>query len=164
MSAPPVDPQLLLAVYTSTFRPRDGSTLAGVGAAALETMRGGLQRLVSDSTSELLPATRALPDDRLLGLLLLAVAGNFVVDRGASALPQECGVVVDGGTGALVLRNGSAAQSVILEVLLIVSIVFLLRAWAGRWGRGSAYLSSLGLTTLDGLSPRGWASSRMYQV
>jgi len=103
-----------------------------VDTSALETMRGNLQRLISNSTAEILPAVRALPDDRLLGLLLLAVAGNFVVDKGASAIPQECGVVIDGGTGALVLRNGSAAQSVILEVLLIVSIVCLLRAWGDK--------------------------------
>lgn len=133
--APPViiDPLLLHTAYTAVFRLRDGSALAGVDALALEAMRGNLQRLVAGNASaELLPAVRALPDDRLLGILLLAVAGNFTVDQGASALQQECGVVVDGGTGALVLRNGSAAQSVILEVLLIVSIVCLLRAWGGK--------------------------------
>jgi len=137
LSAPAVDPLLLHTVYTSVFRLRDGSSLAGVDATALETMRGNLQRLVSNSTEELLPATRALPDEQLLGLLLLAVAGNFVVDKGSSALPQECGVVVDGGTGALVLRNGSATQSVILEVLLIVSIVCLLRAWGDKAPAGA---------------------------
>lgn len=133
-AAPPVDPLLLHTVYTSVFRLRDGSTLAGVDAAALETMRGNLQRLVDNTTAEILPAVRALPDDRLLGLMLLAVVGNFTTYQGASALPQECGVVVDGGTGALVMRNSSAAQSVILEVLLIVSIVCLLRAWGDKKG------------------------------
>ena len=73
--------------------------------------------------------TRSLPDDRLLGLLLLAVAGNFTVDQSPSALPQKCRIVVDTGTGALMLRENTVAQSVILEELLIVSIVCLLSAW-----------------------------------
>jgi len=51
------------------------------------------------------------------------------VDQSPSALQQQCGIVIDGGTGALILKDSNAAQSVILEVLLIVSIVCLLRAW-----------------------------------
>ena len=68
----------------------------------------------------------------MLGLLLLAVAGDFTVDQSPSALPQRCGIVVDPGTGALVLRDNAVAQSVVLEVLLIVSIVCLLSAWARK--------------------------------
>jgi len=127
----PVDPFLMRAVYSRTFRLRDGSVLANVDGAALESMRGNLQRLlaVGDVNAELLPAARALPDDQLLAILLLAVAGNFTVDQSPSALQQQCGIVIDGGTGALILKDSNAAQSVILEVLLIVSIVCLLRAW-----------------------------------
>jgi len=127
----PVDPFLMRAVYSRTFRLRDGSVLANVDGAALESMRGNLQRLlaVGDVNAELLPAARALPDDQLLAILLLAVAGNFTVDQPPSALQQQCGIVIDGGTGALILKDSNAAQSVILEVLLIVSIVCLLRAW-----------------------------------
>jgi hypothetical protein len=40
--------------------------------------------------------------------------------------------VVDAGTGELALKDSAEAQSVILEVLLIVSIVCLMRTWAGR--------------------------------
>jgi len=127
----PVDPFLMRAVYSRTFRLRDGSVLANVDGAALESMRGNLQRLlaVGDVNAELLPAARALPDDQLLAIFLLAVAGNFTVDQPPSALQQQCGIVIDGGTGALILKDSNAAQSVILEVLLIVSIVCLLRAW-----------------------------------
>ena len=130
-AAAPVDPVLLRAVYLSTFHLQDGSTLASLDASALDSMRGSLQRLlaVGDPGAELLGAARALPDAALLQVLLLAVAGNFTVDQSPSALQQQCGIVVDGGTGALVLRDNSATQSVILEVLLIVSIVCLLRAW-----------------------------------
>jgi hypothetical protein len=98
-------------------------------------MRGSVQRLLAvgsgggSSLPNFLNHTRALPDDRLLSILLLAVAGNFTVDQSPSALPQRCGIVVDPGSGALVLRDNAAAQSVILEVLLIVSIVCLVRAW-----------------------------------
>jgi hypothetical protein len=118
VSAPTADPQLFLAVYTTRPIPPAGRVDPG---------RRGRRRPRDDAGEPAAPgerlhlrapprATRALPDDRLLGLLLLPVAGNFVVDRGASALPpQEWGVVVDGGTGAFVLRNGSmAARSVIL--------------------------------------------------
>ena len=126
-----VDPTLLHDTYTDTFRLRDGSTLASVDAAALTAMRGSVQRLLAvGEGSDLLNPTRTLPDDRLLGILLLAVAGNFTVGQ-STALPQRCGIVVDPGSGALVLRDNAAAQSVILEVLLIVSIVCLVRAWGG---------------------------------
>jgi hypothetical protein len=124
--------------YASTFRLRDGSTLASVDSVALEAMRGSVERLLAVgggsgkvSLPFLLNHTRTLPDDRLLSILLLAVAGNFTVDQSPSAIPQRCGIVVDPGSGALVLRDNAAAQSVILEVLLIVSIVCLVRAWGG---------------------------------
>ena len=129
-----IDTAVLNAVYTNTFRLRDGSTLASADSIALEAMRGNLQRLLAAGQVDLLNFTRSLPDERLLGILLLAVAGNFTVDQSPSALQQRCSIVVDPGTGALVLRDNSATQSVILEVLLIVSIVVLLRAWGERKG------------------------------
>ena len=129
----PLDPVLLRAVYTATFQLRDGSVLASVDVFALNAMRGNLQRLlgVGNASEELLPAARGLPDDRLLGILLLAVAGNFTVQQ-SSALSQDCGIVINPGTGALMLNDSSSTQSVILEVLLIVSIVCLLRAWSDK--------------------------------
>jgi hypothetical protein len=128
-----LDPSLLHDAYTSTFRLRDGSALASVDSAALDAMRGSVERLLAVGVGGggLLNHTRALPDDRLLSILLLAVAGNFTVDQSPSAIPQRCGIVVDPGSGALMLRDNAAAQSVILEVLLIVSIVCLVRAWGG---------------------------------
>ena len=138
-----LDSTLLHDAYTSTFRLRDGSTLASVDSVALEAMRGNVERLLAVGGGKgdflnlnflnlnYLNFTRALPDDRLLSILLLAVAGNFTVDQSPSALPQRCGIVIDPGSGALVLRDNAAAQSVILEVLLIVSIVCLVRAWGG---------------------------------
>ena len=139
----PCTADLLHDAYASTFRLRDGSALASVDTAALEAMRGSVERLLAvrrggdnldnleDGLNHLLNHTRTLPDDRLLSILLLAVAGNFTVDQSPSAIPQRCGIVVDPGSGALVLRDNAAAQSVILEVLLIVSIVCLVRAWSG---------------------------------
>ncbi len=44
-------------------------------------------------------------------------------------LQQKCSIVVDSGTRALMLRDNAVAQSVIMEVLLIVSIVCLLSVW-----------------------------------
>ena len=131
-----IDSTLLHDTYTNTFRLRDGSALLSVDATALTAMRGSVQRLLAVGHGEpvhLLNYTRDLPDDRLLSILLLAVAGNFTVAQ-TSALPQRCGIVVDPGSGALVLRDNAAAQSVILEVLLIVSIVCLVRAWGGVGG------------------------------
>jgi hypothetical protein len=127
-----LDPSLLHDAYTSTFRLRDGSSLLSVNSAALDAMRGSVQRLLAVGKEvDWLTHTRSLPDDRLVRILLLAVAGNFTVDQSPSAIPQRCGIVVDPGSGALVLRDNAAAQSVILEVLLIVSIVCLVRAWGG---------------------------------
>ena len=129
----PIDPILLHTVYTSIFRLRDGSALTSVDSTSIDAMKGSVQRILAADGGGMdwLNLTRSLPDDRLLGLLLLAVAGNFTVDQSPSALPQKCGIVVDPGSGALVLRDNAAAQSVILEVLLIVSIVCLVRAWGG---------------------------------
>lgn len=127
-----LEPVLLYNVYTTIFRLRDGSTLSSVDSSAIDVMKGSVRRILAakESDGNLLTLTRSLPDDRLLGLLLLAVAGNFTVDQSPSALPQRCGIVVDPGTGVLMLRDNTVAQSVILEVLLIVSIVCLLRAWS----------------------------------
>ena len=127
-----LDPILLHDVYTSTFRLRDGSALTSVDSTTIDAMKGSVRRILAAESGDVLNLTRALPDDRLLGLLLLAVAGNFTVDQSPSALPQKCGIVVDPGTGALMLRDNTVAQSVILEVLLIVSIVCLLSAWATK--------------------------------
>ena len=125
-----VDPDLMHSVYTETFRLRDGSVLTAIESTCVRAMLGSLGKLVgSENRSSVLAQARSLPDDRLLKILMLAVAGNFTVDQGASALPQKCGIVVDPGTGALVLKDKSEAQSVILEVLLIISILCLLRAW-----------------------------------
>ena len=129
--SPAPDTQLLYNAYTETFHLSDGSTLVSVESAAIDAMKGSLQRLLA-SDSDPVAAARALPDDRLLKLLLLAVAGNFTVDQSPSALQQQCGIVIDPGSGALLLRDGGATQSVVLEVLLIVSIVCLLRAWGER--------------------------------
>lgn len=128
-----LDPTLLHTVYTSIFRLRDGSALTSVESTAIDAMKGSVQRILAagEMDGDWLNLTRSLPDDRLLGLLLLAVAGNFTVDQSPSAIPQKCGIVVDPGTGALMLRDNAVAQSVILEVLLIVSIVCLLGAWGG---------------------------------
>ena len=127
-----LDSTLLHDTYASTFRLRDGSTLSSVDSEALHAMRDSVQRLLAVGENvSFLNHTRSLPDDRLLGILLLAVAGNFTVDQSPSAIPQKCGIVVDSATGALMLRDNAAAQSVILEVLLIVSIVCLVRAWGG---------------------------------
>ncbi len=128
-----LDPTLLHDTYATVFRLRDGSTLSSVDSTALRAMRGSLGRLLAAGQGvDILNLTRSLPDERLLGLLLLAVAGNFTVDQSPSAIPQRCGIVVDPGSGALLLRDNAVAQSVILEVLLIVSIVCLLGAWGAR--------------------------------
>ena len=124
-----LDPTLVYSVYTSTFRLRDGSTLSSVDSTALSTMVSNVRRVLASNGSDILDTARTLPDDGLLKLLMLAVAGNFTVDQGPSALPQTCSIVVDPSTGALVLRDNRATQSVILEVLLIISILCLLRAW-----------------------------------
>ena len=124
-----VDPALLHAVYASTFRLRDGSVLASADAEALHAMRESVGRLLAvGDRGDWLGLARALPDDRLLGVLMLAVAGNFTVYQPA-AMPQRCGIVVDPSSGALVLQDSAATQSVILETLLIVSIVCLVKAW-----------------------------------
>ncbi len=130
-----LDRALLHSTYASTFRLRDGSTLSSVDSEALNAMRGSVQRLLAvGGNASFLGHARTLPDDRLLAILLLAVAGNFTVDQSPSAILQKCCIVVDSGSGALMLWDNAAAQSVILEVLLIVSIVCLVRAWSGRGG------------------------------
>jgi hypothetical protein len=96
----------------------------------MDAMQGSIQRLLAvGSGEEILAAARSLPDEDLLRVLFLAVVGNFTTDQSPSALPQKCALVVDPGSGSFVLKDASMTQSIILEVLLIVSIVCLLRAW-----------------------------------
>ena len=124
---------LLHTVYGEVFRLRDGSSLAGADTRALDTMLACVQRLLAVAPGQdILSTARSLPDSEMLRVLFLAVAGNFTVDQSPSALPQRCALVVDGQTGALILKDSKLTQSIILEVLLIVSIVCLMRSWAGR--------------------------------
>ena len=123
-------------VYADVFRLRDGSQLGGVSARAVDAMRSSVQRLLAvGSNTDLTSVARSLPDEALLRVLFLAVVGNLTTDQSPSALQQRCALVVDAGTGGFVLKDSGTTQSVILEVLLIVSIVCLLRAW-GAPGRG----------------------------
>jgi hypothetical protein len=124
---------LFLQVYSDIFILKDGSTLANTDTRALDTMRASVQRLLAvGSHDNLLAVARGLSDHALLRVLFLAVAGEFTVAQPPTALQQRCALVVDASSGELVLRDSQITQSVILEVLLIVSIVCLMRAWGGR--------------------------------
>lgn len=124
---------LFLQVYTDIFILRDGSTLTKTDSRAIDTMRASVQRLLAvGSHDDLLAVARVLPDHALLRLLFLAVAGELTVAQPLSALSQRCALVVDASSGELVLRDSQITQSVILEVLLIVSIICLMRAWGDR--------------------------------
>ena len=152
---------MMQQAFSKVFRLRDGSQLAGGDSETLNAMVYNIKRLllgisppstplpfISDiqnpnnqnpnnqnlnhNITVLLHFVRTLPDMDLMRVLLLAVAGDFIVDHSPSAIQQRCAVVVDPGSGGLVLRDNNASQSVILDVLLIVSIVFLLKAWGGE--------------------------------
>ena len=119
-------------VYDDVFRLKDGSKLGNGESKATDAMQGSVQRLLAVGTdADILSVARALPDEALLRILFLAVVGNFTTDQSPSALPQKCALVIDPGSGGFVLKDVGMTQSVILEVLLIVSIVCLLRAWKG---------------------------------
>ena len=128
------DPSENLArdVYTQVFRLNDGSHLANTDTAAVSSMLNNVQRLLACRPGDnIVENAKNASDSDILRLLFLAVAGNFTVDQSPSALPQRCALVIDPGTGSLMFRDSGATRSVILEVLLIVSIVCLLRAWGG---------------------------------
>lgn len=129
-----LDPSTSLTrdVYTQVFRLNDGSHLANTDTAAVTSMVNNVQRLLDCRPGDdILEHARNASDSDILRLLFLAVAGNFTVDQSPSALPQRCALVIDPGTGSLMFRDSGTTRSVILEVLLIVSIVCLLRAWGG---------------------------------
>jgi hypothetical protein len=93
-------------------------------------------------------ARRNLSDAALLQILFLAVVGNFTVDQdvaSSQALGQKCTLVVDPGSGRLVLRDNSVNQSIVLEVLLIISIVCLLKAWEDNNSGGIINKTTRGL-------------------
>ncbi len=121
---------LFHSVYDDVFRIREGSRLSSGWSRAVDAMQGGVQRLLAVGPAvDVLEVARSLPDEDLLRILFLAVVGNFTTDQSPSALPQKCALVVDPGSGAFLLKDISGTQSVILEVLLIVSVVCLLKAW-----------------------------------
>ena len=120
-------------VYLSTFRLEDGSQLSEANTISVQVMLHNARRLLAvDSMRDVVNATRSADDQTLLKILYLAVAGNFVVSRDRpGAFQQRCALVIDPGTSGLVLQDNSSTQYVILEVLVIVSILCLLRAWSG---------------------------------
>ena len=132
VSIPDPSTSLSRDVYTQVFRLNDGSHLANTDTAAVTSMVNNVQRLLDCRPGDdILEHARNASDSDILRLLFLAVAGNFTVDQSPSALPQRCALVIDPGTGSLMFRDSGTTRSVILEVLLIVSIVCLLRAWGG---------------------------------
>ena len=132
VSIPDPSTSLTRDVYTQVFRLNDGSHLANTDTAAVTSMVNNVQRLLDCRPGDdILEHARNASDSDILRLLFLAVAGNFTVDQSPSALPQRCALVIDPGTGSLMFRDSGTTRSVILEVLLIVSIVCLLRAWGG---------------------------------
>lgn len=132
VSIPDPSTSLTRDVYTHVFRLNDGSHLANTDTAAVTSMINNVQRLLDCRPGDdILEHARNASDSDILRLLFLAVAGNFTVDQSPSALPQRCALVIDPGTGSLMFRDSGTTRSVILEVLLIVSIVCLLRAWGG---------------------------------
>jgi hypothetical protein len=123
---------LLYSVYGDVFKFRDGSDLGVGGSNAVDAMQGAVQRLLAvGPDADILNVAKSLPDEDLMRILFLAVVGNFTTDQSPSALPQKCALVVDPRSGEFVMKDAGSTQSVILEVLLIVSIVCLLRAWKG---------------------------------
>lgn len=120
-------------VFREVFKLKDGSQLTDTNPISVTLMTNNVARLINTaSISNVLNATRASSDRDLLKLLFLAVAGNFVVEnKEQDVLNRRCTLVVDPGTSALVVEDTSSTQYVILEVLVIVSIICLLRAWEG---------------------------------
>jgi hypothetical protein len=119
-------------VYTQVFRLSDGSHLANTDTAAVNSMLDNVHRLLACRPGDdVIGILRNNSDGDILRTLFLSVAGNFAVEQSSSALPQRCALVVDPGTGSLMFRDSSTTRSVIIEVLLVVSIVCLLRAWGG---------------------------------
>jgi hypothetical protein len=130
VSTESISADVFIEVYSDVFTIRDGSQMGSGWLRAADSMQGSVQRLLAvGSDSDFLNVTRMLPDEELLRLLFLAVVGNLTTYQGPSALPQRCSLVVDPVSGGFILKDVSTTQSVILEVLLIVSIVCLLRAW-----------------------------------
>ena len=120
-------------VFREVFKLKDGSQLTDTNPISVTLMTNNVARLINTaSISNVLNATRASSDRDLLKMLFLAVAGNFVVEnKEQDVLNRRCTLVVDPGTSALVVEDTSSTQYVILEVLVIVSIICLLRAWEG---------------------------------
>jgi hypothetical protein len=117
-------------VYSDVFRLQDGSVIGTGRTRAVDAMQSSVRRLLAiDANSDILRVSRTLDDEFLLRVLFLAVVGNFTTDQTPSALPQRCALVVDAASGNFVLKDHETTQSIILEILLIISIICLVRAW-----------------------------------
>ena len=143
--APAIASALPIQVYSSVFSLRDGSEISPLGLRAVDTMVLHVGRLLDfqavpssgqgeegggDSILEF--ARRNISDAHLWKILFLAVAGNSTVyqPRAAQAVPQQCALVADPATGELAFFDSGNTRSVILEVLLIICLLCLLRAWS----------------------------------
>ena len=149
-ASPPRNIELPTRVYSSVFSMRDGSELSPLGIRAVDTMILHVARLLDaslidvsnlkasspapeiSSESILAFARRNITDAHLWKILFLAVAGNSTVyqPRAAQAVPQQCSLVADPSSGELAFYDSSSTRSVILEVLLIICLLCLLRAWS----------------------------------
>ena len=130
----------LLEIYNRLFTLQDGSKLGYPDTRALDTLRASVRRLLvfpvegmnEVSVGGLIEQCRSLPDTSLLQVLFLAVVGQFTLYQSPAALPQKCALVVDASSGELTLKDSHGTQSVILEVLIIVSILCLMKAWVDQ--------------------------------
>ena len=115
---------ILVAAYNTVFSVRGGAPVLRAGSH-VEYVEDLLRRLVGANPAGPLDlsAVRALPQDRFLGLLFRAVAGNFI--SGPSALRSDvCRLEADQVTGTIeVTRDGGDNEAVLTVIALILLCV-----------------------------------------
>ena len=121
-------------VYSETFLMSDGSQLGNIEHYAVKAMNQNARRLLEIANNESIVANiKNSTNEKILKIVYLAVAGNFVVYQGQSGgISQTCSLVINPSTGNLVPKDKSNTQNLIMEVMVIISIICLLRSWKGE--------------------------------
>jgi len=123
-------PPYFASVANKVLQLKGKAQFSDVNVAAIMALEQQVKRIMGSDPSMDLNVTelRDKSDSELLGVLLLAVLGNFTTAAGSS-WHQPCSLVVDPLTGGVVAVTPPVVSTLALKVVVILLIVVQFRQW-----------------------------------
>jgi len=118
------------SVANTVLKMRGGASLSGVDVLAVSQLEQQVKRVIqADPAQDLaMSSVRAMTDQDLLRVLLLAVIGNFTSAQGNS-WNQPCTLVVDPKTGQVEIQEQPVLAGIALKVIVVILIAVQIRQW-----------------------------------